>query len=813
MELFLGMFSDEWERRRAAILHDRGRLSAVGKEEEEWLRSGSAGSAAVGFGGDAAYRRGERGALSLRARYRASGHGADRAMAVRLAAVAGGSQAAVVKLASYGGSGRTGAMLDYVSREGRIAVENERGEAVTGREDLKNIPGEWEHLMSGRAESRDVASFRLNISGDHSALDNDAVRDLAMVVLGVGLGDRRHAFAVSRTSDGAIAVEGLAVLRSPSSGERLTADEKATEIVQGRLDHALSDGRLAVVASLSFRGYGNGVEYATAKLRALVTETDGAVRDETGAQIVDEAEAGDLVQKTWRHEMESRKARDVMHLIMSAREGTDVDAFRNAAREFLAGEFGEQGFRYVFAVHDPKDDPKEKEDGGKRPHVHAHAIVTMKSDFGDRVETSPKIFRDWRSSFAEKARAAGIDMEMTDRREFASAPAYTKNQVRPVGRNGRTEYEGTSQSAERRYRNKREARATDPASTVRSEEYLKQALSAWKDVVSKRDDGKVSEFAKTIIKQLDIIGKDTRIEPQFADKPTVSNTPDMVTLVALLREEFDMESSTRTDFEAYEKRVETALFKAGRHVDDANRAAFDDLAGSVRELVDARREQLELLEQRNGLSDRTETRVDDAVWDDRVSRHGWEAVAEAKEIVQQIDEYREGIARIEGGVAESSSDQRDKLNADLKAVLHEAAELAARGNSFLQEMSEHDAELKAEITLMEEQNLARGDGGDFSQGLHDEHGHDTLTGDENSVPSDEHMVVRQVEQVNEALDRQEKNREDVEARVENADEAFNSEERQTDPAKQQVPRLEELQREHDQQVARERERNRDDRDI
>ncbi len=41
-----------------------------------------------------------------------------------------------------------------------------------------------------------------------------------------------------------------------------------------------------------------------------------------------------------------------MHLIMSARAGTDVDAFREAARDFLAEQFS-RGHRYAFALHDP----------------------------------------------------------------------------------------------------------------------------------------------------------------------------------------------------------------------------------------------------------------------------------------------------------------------------------------------------------------------------------------------------------------------------------------------------------------------------
>ena len=56
---------------------------------------------------------------------------------------------------------------------------------------------------------------------------------------------------------------------------------------------------------------------------------------------------------------------------------------------------------------------------------------------------------------AEKAREQGIEMELTDRRELASAPAYSRNQVRPVSYRGRTEHDATSEAARARYQAKR----------------------------------------------------------------------------------------------------------------------------------------------------------------------------------------------------------------------------------------------------------------------------------------------------------------------------------------------------------------------
>ncbi|RVD49401.1 conjugal transfer protein TraA, partial [Mesorhizobium sp. M2D.F.Ca.ET.140.01.1.1] len=79
---------------------------------------------------------------------------ASRPIEARLAAVAQGSQPAVVKMASYGAGARVGAMLNYVSRGGELAVENENGERISSREDLARLRGDWNHLFQNRAESR-----------------------------------------------------------------------------------------------------------------------------------------------------------------------------------------------------------------------------------------------------------------------------------------------------------------------------------------------------------------------------------------------------------------------------------------------------------------------------------------------------------------------------------------------------------------------------------------------------------------------------------------------------------------------------------
>ncbi|MBN9079378.1 MAG: conjugal transfer protein TraA [Rhizobiales bacterium] len=592
MEFFFGAFTDAWERRKAALLHERSLGRRRDEEDEERRRGGRSdgwpeGGGALGFGpGTGASRRQPRGTAA-----------GSRPMRARFSAIAKGSQPAVVKMASYGGGVRLGAMMNYVSRAGEVEVEDDRGEQIRSRERLSSLRSEWEHLFQNREESRDIGVFSVAIGGVPD-YPGEELHALVRARLTQGLGDRRFAYAIERQNDGSLAISGVVVLRG-HDGERLTGDAKATGILQERYDTRSTSDDPSVV--FSFDGYGNGVDYGTARLRRLVERFEGDVHDERGIMIENDSVAGDLVQKDWRHELHSRKSRDVMHLIMSARAGTDVDAFKDAARDFLAEQF--PGHRYVFALHDPAEDPKDEAEGGKRPHVHAHAIITMKSEFGERIATSPQVFRQWRSLMAEKAREHGIDMEMTDRRELATAPAFGRNQVRPVSRLGRTEHVGTSEAAHARYAAKRSERAT-VARARRSMEYTEMARQAWGSLVYFGDDRDVASFAKmqqirleTAFSRHDLSASLDVASANFGSKYRAN----MVWLQAIVSEADKMREMSRPEFEAYERRVETALFRFERLIGSDERADFDEIALAAREHVNVRREILELNEERRSI--------------------------------------------------------------------------------------------------------------------------------------------------------------------------------------------------------------------
>ena len=609
MEFFLGAFESEWEQRRAALLHELSLGSSAASSAEEEMRRRlrelqiAGGAAAAGGASVPKMRK-----LSSRARAFVQSAAnrplaAARPMETRLAAVATGSQPAVVKLASYGGGARLGAMVNYVARNGEISVEKENGERLQGREELARLRGEWEPLFQNRAESRDIGTFRVSIEATGFATE-EALHQLIRDSLASAFGNRSFAYAVWQPSRGVLQVDGIVVLRS-AEGERLTGDPKAADIIQRRYNESAASA--LAKSRFRFTSYGNGVEYGAARLRNLVEEHKGDVRDDKGRVISDARSAGDLVQKQWRRELHSRKGRDVMHVIMSAKAGTNVQAFEGAVRNFLAAQF--EGHRYIFAMHDPFSDPKEAEQGGKRPHIHAHAIIAMRSDAGDRVETSPQVFRQWRELMAEKAREHGIAMEMTDRREFANAPAYTRNQVRPVNREGRTEHEGTSAAAQSRYDAKRSGRRS-MARSIRSREYTIKVTQGWEKVAMASGDRQIAAYA---MQQRDIVISTSSLQSEaktsnivHADFGSHYRT-NLVKLQNIILEGEKVREMSRSDFEAYEKEVETALFRLGRNLGPEEKADLDQVAQYTREHVNLMREHMELTEQR-GLSVETPSR-------------------------------------------------------------------------------------------------------------------------------------------------------------------------------------------------------------
>ncbi|KQY21572.1 hypothetical protein ASD31_23255 [Rhizobium sp. Root482] len=222
------------------------------------------------------------------------------------------------------------------------------------------------------------------------------------------------------------------------------------------------------------------------------------------------------------------------------------------------------------------------------------------ADVGERIVTTISTFREWRLNLAEKARANGIEMEMSDRRDRASPAAYRRNQVKPVNTIGRTEHEGTSKAAQRRYDAQRRDEPTF-ATTRAARSYQAAARREWQEI----SDGKRlrvdGSFAET--QSLRLMGERSLREPTAAGTSHSSKLRSplrthMVNFENIFLEVDDMRHMARPEFEAYEKRVETALFHAERSMLPHDRRDFEKIAQAARDHVNIRRELLELTEQR-----------------------------------------------------------------------------------------------------------------------------------------------------------------------------------------------------------------------
>ena len=749
MEIFLGAFTREWEQRRAAFLHER-LIGGEAVNEDERRRRGAAAVAGPGYRTNGFANAGREGAARRRP--------APRPMATRFAGLAGGSQPSVVKMTSFGGGGRLGAMAGYISRNGDVPMENEAGSELRGRDAIGSLCADWAHLIGNRAESRDIATFRIDVAG--GPVDGKPLHAWARGITKTALGDRSFAFAVEERQ-GHSRIDGVAVLRD-RVGERLTADAKAEEIVRARMQRQGGPS-----TEFHFTGFGNGVEYGTARLRKLVEKAGGAVENERGERLGDAKQAGDLVQLRWRSELHSRKPRDVMHLVMSARAGTDVDAFHASAREFLAAEFPQ--YRYVFSLHDPSKDTKALSDGGKRPHVHVHAIIVMRSEGGERVETSIRSFRRWREGLAEQARAHGIRMEMTDRRDLAAAASYTRNQVRPISRDGRTEHEGISESAAQRYDRKRREVATT-ATSIASCAYTETVRQEWNAVAREAGNIDAREFAKDQISRINLAHdeSDHVVDSSLVRRESGSHFRTVLVRLSKLAEIDNMSTMTRSEFEAYEKRVETALFRAERIMPETERSNFEEIAAAAREHVGVRRDMMEQAEQTGDrVADNASPRRDDddRRWDEAVARHGLRLVEAGNDVMLEVEYARE---RIELAKAGEIQVDRASLQASLSLELARAAELGVAGNSYIREIAEVDEELRAAIVAAERSRQRTMERGERTGGRDEEL---------RSVDAWGHRADGDGER---------------ERSSNRADEV-----KRTDPAKQHLTRLEELQRETD----------------
>ena len=335
-----------------------------------------------------------------------------RSAAAARRGLAAGSQAAVVKLTSYAAGGaRLGALLKYQSREGELPLERDDGSFIQGMREVRGLAAEWDVDGDRREPSKDVLYFVVRPSKRPAGDDLDWA-------MGQALAGHKFAWRAQEQTDQTeihiVATAASGVRNGRGRAERLFANRRSLGGLRAKLETAFRSD-----VGFEERGWGHGVDGA-ARLLCRLTRDGEAMASSSSGGPIDSHEANWVVANSWKRALRSREQRDAAHIILSAKPGTDPEAFLDAARATLRREFS--GHAFVFALHTD------------RKHLHVHAVVQMTNAHGERIDPKIPDLRRWRETMAEEARRHHIPMEATSRFEKANPPAYKLRDVRMMER-------------------------------------------------------------------------------------------------------------------------------------------------------------------------------------------------------------------------------------------------------------------------------------------------------------------------------------------------------------------------------------------
>lgn len=333
--------------------------------------------------------------------------------------LAAGYQPAVVKVVSYAsGVARTTATGQYVLRED-VPLETHDGRMLADREAVADEIKSWSAGFSKRAESQDVGTARLMIP---SVADNPEGKAIFEQAIAAAFSGHRHAYRLDATSEGMLEARVVVVMAGPANerfrsrvahvdsrgAERRQFDRASESAIRDRIGAVtrLPADRIGVMLITT----GHGRDSVARHLDRLVAK--GLVVDDQANSLANAADVR-KVARDWGPSLRTQSARDTMHLIVSAKAGTDVEALRRAARSFLHDRFADH--KFMFGLHTDKE-----ADG----HLHVHAVITVKSEAGQKLHPGRDAFREWRQAYAEHGQAEGLKIVATGTRERASSQSY-----------------------------------------------------------------------------------------------------------------------------------------------------------------------------------------------------------------------------------------------------------------------------------------------------------------------------------------------------------------------------------------------------
>jgi hypothetical protein len=292
---------------------------------------------------------------------------------------------------------------------------------LTDREAVADEIKAWSTDFSKRAESQDVGAFRLKLEGVSDTAEGRGTYERAIAAAFSG---HRYAARVDVDDKGALEAHVVAAMAGTGKErfrirEALPADRNhdarprrldsvSDAAVRARIEAASAiEGQAVLIQPGATSHDRGGVTY---RLNKLIEK--GAALDDRGKSLSNVADAR-VSAREWGPSLRSQSARDTMHVIVSAKAGTDVAALTDAARAFLHDRFADH--KFMFGVH------TDKESAG---HIHAHAVITVKNESGQKIHPHRDTFAEWREVYAQHAQAQGLKIVATTAKERASSQSY-----------------------------------------------------------------------------------------------------------------------------------------------------------------------------------------------------------------------------------------------------------------------------------------------------------------------------------------------------------------------------------------------------
>lgn len=358
------------------------------------------------------------------------------------ALLASGYQPAVVKVISYAhGVTRATASAQYVERD-EVELETHDGLRLADRQVVADEIKAWSAGFEKRSPSQDVVAVRMQLS---RLQDRDEDRELLTAAVGAAFEGHRHAVRIEVQKDGILEARVIAVMarnatpeekadarraaeqceKRPALPSRIrvsearmgtTADAPPRKVLDARSE-ATMKARIVAVTGYPAHGVslepgmpGHGREALGQRLTTLVSK--GPALDHQGRSIRSAEDIRD-VTRDWGRHLRSQTPRDTMHMVVSAKAGTDVKDFTAAVRSFLHHQFSDH--KFMFGVH------TDKAEAG---HIHAHVIVAVRRETGAKLHPGPADLAQWRVNYAAHAREHGLQVVATRAAEQASSRSY-----------------------------------------------------------------------------------------------------------------------------------------------------------------------------------------------------------------------------------------------------------------------------------------------------------------------------------------------------------------------------------------------------